>query len=52
MFAPIPILQRPLTLSSLSECGGYKQVSTGYHWHDDSAVLPGQEKLANVLQVL
>ena len=41
-----------LTLSSLQACVGCEQVSTGYHGHDDSAVLPGQEKLAKAVQIL
>ena len=38
--------KKGLTFSSLQECVGYEQVLTGYHWCDDSADLPGQEKLA------
>lgn len=38
--------KKGLTFSSPPECVGYEQVFTAYHWCDDSAELPGQEKLA------
>lgn len=49
MFTSIPVLQRPhlVKLTSVR-----RLLTTGYHGHDDSAVLPGQEKLAKAVQIL